>query len=260
MNQSVYMSSMVKIAAPKTYRSSNDFYCDELGFNHDLVSSKSYLTEYDEKNNDLIRVSGEMAEQRFRDGAFENNFSRGDELSWYRDYCIGNIDFANYSSSLKDSRVIRWAFDLKSGEKFREKCYSECLSVLQKNDPISGETSLAKQYMYDHVEQYSAELIKDALLRIYDDNCDNVNIVSGILQMFSCLSYEVIMSDSKSKEILTGLLSHQNIDLQDDAIQLFEQWNSKKSLPLLKKTKCKKKWLQRYLEEVIDYIEREGNN
>lgn len=55
-----------------------------------------------------------------------------------------------------------------------------------------------------------------------------------------------------------GLLQHENIYLRDRAIQVYEQWNSKKGINVLKTLKCDQKWLQDYVDKVIEYLERDG--
>lgn len=141
-------------------------------------------------------------------------------------------------------------------EKKKAEIYSECFFALQDNDPISGQISTAEQFMLERAYSLPVKIITQVLLQIYHDYCGDEHIVSGILQMFSCVPYDNVMPEAGV--MLMGVLAHKNTNLQDNAIQLFEHWNSKKCLSLLKNAKCNEVWLKKYLDEVIEYIEKEG--
>ena len=74
--------------------------------------------------------------------------------------------------------------------------------------------------------------------------------------MVSCVPYEVVQP--KGQAIAMGLLSNKELLIRDRAIQCFERWNSKKGLDVLKSLDCQPKWLQKYVDKIIKYIERDG--
>ena len=105
-------------------------------------------------------------------------------------------------------------------------------------------------------EQGQIDYIMEALMQIYLKNLQNVHVLEGILVMISSVPYEVV--EPKGQTMAIGLLTNKELLVRDRAIQCFEQWNSKKGLGVLKSLDCQPKWLQRYVDKVIMYIERDG--
>ena len=96
----------------------------------------------------------------------------------------------------------------------------------------------------------------EALMQIYLKNLSNVHFLEGILVMISAVPYEIV--EPKGQTMAMGLLTNKELLIRDRAIQCFEQWNSKKGLEVLKSIECQPKWLQKYVDKVIMYIERDG--
>ena len=76
--------------------------------------------------------------------------------------------------------------------------------------------------------------------------------------MMGTLNYE--KAEPQGQTMALGLLQHEDISVRDRAIQAFERWNSKKGLTVLKSLHCDIKWLERYVNKVISYLERDGKD
>jgi hypothetical protein len=128
------------------------------------------------------------------------------------------------------------------------------LSVIACDEFEDGEISKSERYMRKNMSLETKDYILDALMKIYMDKYNNEHVLLGIMEMISCMKYEEV--EPKGQIMALGLLQHENIYLRDRAIQVYEQWNSKKSLTVLKSLKCDQKWLQDYVDKVIEYLER----
>ena len=121
---------------------------------------------------------------------------------------------------------------------------------------VDGEVSQSEIFMKEAYENEQMDYVMEALMQIYMDNLSNVHVLEGILVMVSCVPYEVVQP--KGQAIAMGLLSNKELLIRDRAIQCFERWNSKKGLDVLKSLDCQPKWLQKYVDKIIKYIERDG--
>lgn len=76
--------------------------------------------------------------------------------------------------------------------------------------------------------------------------------------MMGSLSYNDAYPQGQTMAL--GLLQHECITVRDRAIQVFERWNSKKGINVLKSLHCDRVWLQKYVDKVIQYLERDGED
>lgn len=130
------------------------------------------------------------------------------------------------------------------------------LSVIMSDEFEDGEISNSERYMKNNMTLQTKDYILDALMKIYIDKYNDEHVMLGVMEMISCVKYEDV--EPNGQIMVLGLLQHKNIYLRDRAIQVYEQWNSKKGIRVLKTLKCDQKWLQDYVDKVIEYLEREG--
>lgn len=135
--------------------------------------------------------------------------------------------------------------------------FSNEISIIINHDEyVDGEVSQSEIFMKEAYENEQMDYVMEALMQIYMDNLSNIHVLEGILVMVSCVPYEVVQP--KGQAIAMGLLSNKELLIRDRAIQCFERWNSKKGLGVLKSLDCQPKWLQKYVDKIIMYIERDG--
>lgn len=133
---------------------------------------------------------------------------------------------------------------------------NEINTLINHDEYIDGEMSQAELFMKEIYSNNQIDYAIEALMQIYSDNLLNVHVLEGILVMISCLPYEAV--EPKGQIMAMGLLSNKELIIRDRAIQCFERWNSKKGLNTLKSLNCQPIWLQKYVNKVIMYIERDG--
>lgn len=136
------------------------------------------------------------------------------------------------------------------------KFFNEISIIINHDEYIDGEVSQSEIFMKEAYKNEQMDYVMEALMQIYMDNLFNIHILEGILTMISCVPYEVVQP--KGQTIAMGLLSNKELLIRDKAIQCFERWNSKKGLDALKSLDCQPKWLQKYVDKIIMYIEKDG--
>ena len=121
--------------------------------------------------------------------------------------------------------------------------------------PMSRD-SQSEYYISNNATEANYEYIREASNELYLEHYNDSQVLTGLLIMMGTLSYEE--AEPQGQTMALGLLQHEDISVRDRAIQAFERWNSKKGLPVLRSLHCDRSWLQRYVEKVIAYLERDG--
>ncbi len=150
------------------------------------------------------------------------------------------------------------SYKKKEREKIITCQMSDIYNIISHDEFIDGETSKSEAFIQDSYGEETFKFIVEALMRLYLSNLNNPHILEGILVMVSSIPYEDI--EPEGQIMAMGLLSNTSLAVRDRAIQSFERWNSKKGLAALKSLDCHPKWLQKYVEKVITYIERDGTD
>lgn len=162
------------------------------------------------------------------------------EESLYKEAIIAST--ASYEQKLRKAIIARLV--------------NEISCIIQNDEFIDGEVSSSEAFMQDLYAKNQLDYIADALMELYSENLSNPHTLEGILLMVSSVPFEVIAPEGQIMAM--GLLSNKNLSVRDRAIQCFERWNSRKGLNYLKNLNCYPRWLQKYVEKVIMYIERDG--
>ena len=214
---------MTNILIDETFLESIDVSFYNSSFNYPFEISKST-----NKNNSVS-----VQPTKIRDSSFKNN-----------NPILSSPNY-NYLTSTKEKRdeiILQYTNELRI--------------LIKQDEFIDGEISQSEYYMLDAYKQGELHYVIDAIMKLYSCSLTNVHMLKGILTIIACVPYEAI--EPQGQIMAMGLLTHKSLSVRDKAIQCFEKWNSKKGLPYLKNIKCSPKWLQRYAEKVIMYIERDG--
>lgn len=133
---------------------------------------------------------------------------------------------------------------------------SDILNLIRNDYFEAGFVSQSEQYILNTANDNNVEYIREAANELYLEFYNDSHVLTGLLIMMGTLDYET--AEPQGQTMALGLLQHENISVRDRAIQAFERWNSKKGLPVLKSLHCDRTWLQRYVDKVISYLERDG--
>lgn len=169
----------------------------------------------------------------------------------------------NYVVNESGTKLIYYGADAELKSKMMNKrkaviteFANEIYAIISHDEYDDGELSRSEIYIREACESKNIEYVMDALMEIYMSNLNNYHVLEGILIMVSSIPYEDAYP--KGQIMAMGLLSNKELLIRDRAIQCFERWNSKKGLKVLKNLECNPQWLQRYVDKVIMYIEKDG--
>lgn len=226
----------------------------ELGF-------VDYLSRIDDSNifysgdNSLVQYTFLDSSEKNINISNENNYLRND--SWSLSFKTNNFNTKNNVVTF-DKKVLGYIaqFEKESRDKIILQ-YANEIRILIKNDEfLDGELSNSELYMIDAYKQGNLDYVIDAIMYVYSNNLLDKHMLEGILSMIASVPYDIIFP--KGQIMAMGLFVNKELSVRDKAIQCFERWNSKKGLNFLKSVNCDPKWLQKYVQKVIMYIERDG--
>ena len=179
------------------------------------------------------------------------------EINSSRDSRVLPRDISISESSLRQSDLDPVLSSERDARKRVVLQYKSDILNLIRNDYFeAGFVSQSEQYVLNTANDDSVEYIREAANELYLEYYNDPHVLTGLLIMMGTLDYEA--AEPQGQTMALGLLQHEDISVRDRAIQAFERWNSKKGLPVLKSLHCDRAWLQRYVDKVIAYLERDG--
>lgn len=206
------------------------------------ISSSLYRTIAEDTESDItsstenIQRSTEVIQTSFQ----TNNFQTTNKSISFGAAVLDYI--ARAESEVRENIVLQYINEIRI--------------LIRQDDFVDGEISESEHYMIDAYNRGQIDYIADALMEVYSSSFGDSHILEGILTMISCIPYEAIAP--KGQIMAMGLLTNKNLSVRDKAIQCFEKWNSKKGLVYLRNIECSPDWLQKYVDKVVMYIERDG--
>ncbi len=103
--------------------------------------------------------------------------------------------------------------------------------------------------------EQNAFATKEWLSTLFIESFNNTRILLGVLIIISRFDYFVIYPEGQL--MATTALSHKDPEIQECGVRAFENWGNRHSLRILKNLKVPTKWLQEYINAVIDDLEKE---
>jgi hypothetical protein len=224
----------------------------------------SFVRVQDESTPDYFTVSSSSRRPIFASSEVKESTSTGERFPVQQSAEVSQISFqtSNFNDEKSTFLFRPMVLDCiaqaekNAREKITLQYVNELRILIQKDEFFDGEVSRSEQYMIEAYEHGQLDYIADAMMTIYSSSLDDAHMLEGILTMISCVPYEAI--EPKGQIMAMGLLTNKELVVRDKAIQCFERWNSKKGLGYLKNIVCGPSWLQKYVEKVIMYIERDG--
>ncbi len=90
---------------------------------------------------------------------------------------------------------------------------------------------------------------------VYTDNMSDVAVVEGILRIISML--DAIEYRKYILPVVKASFSDKNVEIQEAAIMVAENWRNKMCLEALQTTQFASKWIQKYANQVIEELKDE---
>jgi len=106
-------------------------------------------------------------------------------------------------------------------------------------------------------EQFSTNTLatRNWLNEIFIDNYQNEKILIGLLRIIGRFEQSIIFPQGQTMAL--AALAHRNDEIKELGIRAFENWNSPNSLEVLKNVQVEVKWLNEYLNQVIEDLKEE---
>lgn len=222
-----------------------------------LTTSDNSTSYYSPASSSVCRFSSEPSEIKegmFNDDCFSTQQSTEACQSSFQ---TSNFKSAKYTIAIRKEVLDYIALKEKEAKDRIVSQYANEIRVLiQQDEFFDGIISRSEHYVMEAYERGQLDYVADAIMSVYSSSLSDAHTLEGILTMISCVPYDAI--EPEGQVMARGLLTHKELAVRDKAVQCFERWNSKKGLDYLKNIDCSPSWLQKYVEKVIMYIERDG--
>ena len=133
----------------------------------------------------------------------------------------------------------------------------QLLNSIISDEFIDGEVSRTEKLVKELFWQNKEEVIS-ALMDIYLEyfSKQDTHVLKGILELLSVLPYDDVKPSGQIMAL--GVMRHWNKYVVKKGIQLYERWNSKEGIEIIKALHFEETRFQKYAEQVIEYLERDG--
>ena len=105
------------------------------------------------------------------------------------------------------------------------------------------------------IENINDERVLKAILKIFYNNFQNEDFIVKILNALAEIDYEKVKPYGQTMAI--ACFSHKSMDVQQKAIEEFENWKSEDSINALESVKFSEPWMQRYVNKIIINLKEE---
>jgi hypothetical protein len=162
---------------------------------------------------------------------------------------FGSAPFGNGSVVDNSSTTTFMPFD--QDERWIQQKSIQLLSLLRVDDIEAGISSQSEIFVKRALEEHRIFALQ-MVNQVYTDNVGNPHIQIGILHLCSHIEYSI--GNPNLQTIALAALSDKSDDVKDYAVQCFENWNHKEGLRILKTVHSDTRWLQDYIDNVIESL------
>lgn len=142
-------------------------------------------------------------------------------------------------------------------EVFVNNCRIQLLNSIINDEFIDGEVSRTEKLVKE-MFGWNREAVMSALMDIYLEYFteQDTHVLKGVLELLSVLPYDEVRPSGQIMAL--GVMRHKNKYVVKKGIQLYERWNSKEGIKIIKTLHFEETRFQKYAEQVIEYLERDG--
>ncbi|MFF2457640.1 hypothetical protein [Peribacillus simplex] len=209
---------------------------------------------------DLEKTKNIAFKVEFTDSDFEDKYTK--IMDYYKANNSNRKPFSRQSSSSsfelnaiinpsKNESDIDYYLSLQENSK---KQAAHFLGMLRNDFVEAGYFSTSELFLKSQLIEKPLET-KDWLNRILIDNLSKPDILVKLLHIISDIDYRLI--EPQGPTLALAASRHQDSEVQEYSIRVFEKWGNKESLDILRKIHFQEKWLQEYADEVISDLEEE---
>lgn len=135
-----------------------------------------------------------------------------------------------------------------------ERLFWELVSALQFFEYENENFTSAEKKIIEIEHRYNMRILGEIIQNVYVRHFDNPRYLTGICK--ALLRYDLDEVSPWGVIMLTGFLNHPDEQVKEYAIQLIDNWNDTELLPILKTLHVSSEWLNNYINDVIENLEK----
>lgn len=175
------------------------------------------------------------------------------------------LDFNTYSSIEPQNEILLSnaqraiaEINFREGEKKREQLVKELISNLEGKlelyDLEADNFSSVEDDIIAIEHNYSLRILGDVIQDIYVRHFNKPNYLVGICEVLQ--RYDLDEVHPWGEVMLTGLMNHPDERVKESVVQLIDNWNDVKLLPILGTIEVSSDWLRCYIRDIASGLER----
>ena len=167
------------------------------------------------------------------------------------------IDNTNSFSTIERLIIKRTALDdEEEKDKLVNNLVEELKRLLENYDENDDEFSAAEQKIIDIEHQHRMRILGEVVQTVYVHCFDRPMFLVGICK--ALLRYDLDEVNPWGSTMLAGLINHPDERVKEYVIQLIDNWKDTDLLPILKTIQVSEDWLQDYINDVVETMERKN--
>lgn len=140
-------------------------------------------------------------------------------------------------------------------EKAKLRYYDKFVKILIEDEFEYGMTSRS-EIILSRILENNYLIGKEILSDIFTKKYSNKEMIISLLRVISHFEYNVLAPQGMM--IVASCFSNKDPEIIECAIRCCENWNNREILGILKNVDCRIDWLNNYLSEVINNIEKDN--
>ncbi len=218
---------------------------------NDAIGKNFYRLIYKNKRNNL-QYSGTVLKSYILLNKYLTNLSQDEKFTSRptedNNIIIKTNAFEDQNSS-EETYTEELEYKLISDE------FSSELSNIIKDDHFEdGEICNTELFIKEHMNEHGSTITMKCVMDFYTKNFTKSKSMIGILHSLSHLNYETVKPQAPIMSV--GALQHFDLEVREYALKTFENWKDKENLEILKGLKCDARWLQEYVDLIIEELEK----
>lgn len=156
--------------------------------------------------------------------------------------------------SIMEACLVRFRTEIARPAEIGAKATDKLLFLLNTEDIEFGVNSQSET-LVSHYLKLNPLLTRNWLNEVFVSNFGDVRITAGILHIVSRFSELEMYPQGQTMAL--AALSHQDNEIKELGVRVFEQWGTRKSLSILQDVHVETIWLQNYVNQVVGDLRAE---
>lgn len=165
---------------------------------------------------------------------------------------------ASSSNEVKENASENDRAIVKAVDRYSIQQQNHFLSLIENDNFEFGYRTNAEKFLEERLLEDPLKT-KEWLNTVFNLNFGSTDFMVKILHIMGGIEYELINPQGTTMAVMAT--RNPDEEVKELGIRVFENWGNTDALHVLKSIKCEESWLQEYLDEVIQDLEKElGRN